>query len=514
MTLRLAGYTHVRELGSGAGGTVLAARHDATGVAVAIKYLSDALRADPEFVRAYRSEARIMSELHDQRIARLYEYVEDESQTAIVMELVDGVSLAALLRQYGALIPEAALFVMFGSLSALAAAHELGLVHRDYKPANVMVNRAGDSVLLDFGIAARSGASGMTSGSPAYMAPEQWRGESCSPAGDVYAVTATFVECVTGRPPFVAPELDALARQHQNAPVPAEALPEPVRDLVRAGLAKDPAARPATAAEFIVELSDAAVAGYGPDWAEQGRRHLAARVAALLLLLPFGTPELAATDVAATRFGRRLAVGAGAAVIALAVGGGAAAVTPVLHHPRHHVAAPTRPDPTGGPTVIPGGPGSSRPPTLLPRTVATTPVPSTPGTDAPVATTVTPAPRTVPHVPAPRPPTITPHTTPVAPTVVQKLAVTGFAWGNGGAGPSATSSLYVATSGTGAVHLSLEYQNGLGFDRGAGPFTLSGATIYHPTDTQDFSGVCGIITVTAKTDAGGFASMSLPTAQC
>lgn len=522
MTDGLAGYTELRELGAGAGGRVMAARHDETGIPVAIKYLSAELRNDPEFVRAYRAEARIMCDLDDAHIARLYEYIEDDSQTAIVMQLVDGVSLAALLAESEPLIPEAALLVMLGSLSALASAHRLGVVHRDYKPANVMITQDGDSVLLDFGIAARSGAAGMTSGSPSYMAPEQWRGEPCSPAGDVYAVTATFVECITGHPPFVAADLHALALQHQSAPIPLSQIPEPVRELARSGLAKDPGARPSTADEFIAALMAAASAGYGADWADRGKRHLAARVAALLLLLPFGAPELASSDLAVTRFGRRLAVAAGAAVLALVVGSGAAAVTPVWHrHSPRHVASPTRPGPADNPSGATGsGPTLTSTVSHAPRTstvtptstsTSTTPGGAAPGTDGPTSGTSV---RTAPHIPAPRPPRLSHSATTPPPTVVQKLEVTSFAWGNKGSGPSASASFYVATSGPGVVHLGIEYHTSGGFERSVGPITLSGATTYYPSDTEDFTGVCGIIEVTIKTDAGGFAAADLPTAQC
>ena len=100
------------------------------------------------------------------------------------------------------------------------------------------------------------------------MAPEQWRGGPASTAGDVYAATATFAECVHGTPPFDAADLEALRRQHERAPVPAADLPEPVRKLVERGMAKDPAARPTDTAAFLDELDAAAIAAYGPDWEE------------------------------------------------------------------------------------------------------------------------------------------------------------------------------------------------------------------------------------------------------
>ncbi|OLT33245.1 hypothetical protein BJF79_08180 [Actinomadura sp. CNU-125] len=127
--------------------------------------------------------------------------MESERGVALIMEAVEGVTLKEVLARHGELAPEAALVVLKGSLLGLAAAHTVGVVHRDYKPANVMVPADGRSKLIDFGVAVAAGDAS-ASGTPAYMAPEQWRGEAVSPATDVYAATCVFFECVTGRRPF------------------------------------------------------------------------------------------------------------------------------------------------------------------------------------------------------------------------------------------------------------------------------------------------------------------------
>ena len=119
------------------------------------------------------------------------------------MELVDGVSLARSSAHQGGTTPEAALVVLQGSLLGLAAAHRHGIVHRDYKPENVLVDGNGDSKLTDFGIAARTGEETLPAGTVMYAPPEQFAGAPASPVGDVYAATATFYECLTGHPPFV-----------------------------------------------------------------------------------------------------------------------------------------------------------------------------------------------------------------------------------------------------------------------------------------------------------------------
>jgi eukaryotic-like serine/threonine-protein kinase len=134
------GFTGLRALGSGGFGDVVLARHDASGTMVAIKYLRRELLADPEFAEMFRAEARVLASLNDQNVVRLYEYLESPAGAAIVMELVDGVSLREILSRQGQTTAEAALVVLQGSLLGLAAAHARGVVHRDYKPANVLVN--------------------------------------------------------------------------------------------------------------------------------------------------------------------------------------------------------------------------------------------------------------------------------------------------------------------------------------------------------------------------------------
>ena len=281
-------YTELREIGAGGHGHVVLARHDASGTLVAIKYLRHYLLADPEFAEMFRGEAVVLASLDDPNVVRLYEYVEAPSGAAIVMELIDGVSLREILAHQSATTPEAALVVLQGSLLGLAAAHRRGVVHRDYKPENVLVNGDGISKLTDFGIAARTGDHAIPAGTLPYAAPEQMAGEPASPASDIYAATATFYECLTGRPPFSGDTAEMLLRQHRSAPVPLEPLPEPLRPLVAAGMAKDPARRPTDATTFVTELNTAATGAYGRHWHDRGRSHLGEAALLLAALWPSG----------------------------------------------------------------------------------------------------------------------------------------------------------------------------------------------------------------------------------
>ncbi|GAA0356713.1 serine/threonine-protein kinase [Actinoallomurus spadix] len=281
----LPGYTELRELGSGGFGRVVLARDDASGGIVAIKYLFTHRLGGDLFLTAFRDEARILAMLHSPYITRLYDYVEGSEHAAIVMEAVDGASLRAVLDEHGPAGPEAALTVLKGSLLGLAAAHAASVVHRDYKPANVLVQQDGQSKVADFGIAVRSGESGTPAGTPSYMAPEQWEGGPAGPATDVYAATCVFFECVTGHRPYGGDQA-ALRIAHLTAPIPLDELPEPVRPLVARGMAKNPADRPSGAPAFVAELEEAARAAYGPDWERNGWRRLAEAAAGLAALLP------------------------------------------------------------------------------------------------------------------------------------------------------------------------------------------------------------------------------------
>ncbi|WP_051107914.1 serine/threonine-protein kinase [Actinomadura atramentaria] len=310
---RVPEYSELTVLGEGGQGRVVLARHDGTGRTAAIKYLAGSLAEDATFRDRFRDEARLLARLDHPNVTRLYGLVERPEGTAIVMEAVDGVSLKALLAERAPLAPEAALAVLKGSLLGLAAAHGLGIVHRDYKPANVVVRGDGVSKLIDFGIAADAGAADR-SGTPAYMAPEQWRGEPASPAADVYAATAVFHECVTGHRPYEGANAAVLMNAHLTAPVPLDGVPEAVRPLIASGLAKDPWARPAGAGAFVAELERVAGSAYGADWEQRGVRALAGAAAALATLFPLAALGLGSGGGAA----------AGGAAGGTAAGGAAA----------------------------------------------------------------------------------------------------------------------------------------------------------------------------------------------
>ncbi|WP_119727442.1 serine/threonine-protein kinase [Thermomonospora amylolytica] len=171
---RLPGYTELGELGRGAQGRVVLARDETDGELVAIKYLDPGRLADERALDRFRGEARALAQVRDPHVARLHRLVETAEGAAIVLEAVRGASLRTLLDRYEPMSPESALAVLKGSLLGLAAAHAAGVIHRDYKPANVIVQPDGLSKLIDFGVAGLAGErSG--GGTPAYMAPSSGR---------------------------------------------------------------------------------------------------------------------------------------------------------------------------------------------------------------------------------------------------------------------------------------------------------------------------------------------------
>ncbi|TDD72159.1 serine/threonine protein kinase [Actinomadura darangshiensis] len=282
----LPGFVELAELGAGAQGEVVLARHESGGGPVAIKYLAADLLHDTTARNTFRDEAEMLKRVTDPHVARLLDYLESPWGAAIILEAVAGRPLRKVLDEHeGPLTPEAALATLKGSLLGLAAAHSVGVVHRDYKPANVLVQDDGQSKLIDFGVAVLTGQGGQA-GTPAYMSPEQWAGEPATPATDLYAATCVFVECVTGEKPFGGTTLAELKTAHAEGSAPLEKVPEPLRSLVQRGLAKRPSERVWNAYEFVSQLEAAAVRTYGPDWERRGILALGAVAATVATAVP------------------------------------------------------------------------------------------------------------------------------------------------------------------------------------------------------------------------------------
>jgi hypothetical protein len=272
------GVVHLRELREDPVGRRVLARHRITRKSLAITYLSPHLLADSEFRTRFAGDFARLARVRDARVARVHRYWECHHGAAVIGDHVSGTSLRALLLAQGAVGTAAALVVLKDSLRALAACHEVGLAHGDIKPEGVMLTAAGQVQLVDFGLWTSDGRRLLTRSTPFYLAPEQWSGLSATPAGDVYAAMVTFFECVAGAPPFYADGLAELSAKHEQSTLPVDVLPEPVRELVLRGLARDPRSRP-EARSLHAHVSAVAARAVGSDWERRGRRELAALLA-------------------------------------------------------------------------------------------------------------------------------------------------------------------------------------------------------------------------------------------
>ena len=298
------GYTTLRTLGKGASGTVVLARHDASGSLLVVKQLAPELVAAHGFLERFREQAEILGQLRHPNIVSVYWHVERRAEALVAMEAVNGISLRRLL-DHGPTDPESALVVLQGALRGLQYAHGAGAVHGDIAPENVLLDSAGDPRLVDFGLAVPVPGDALAAGRPQYMAPEQWQTGRATRQSDIYAAAAVCFECVAGEPPFTGATLTELRQLHLAAWVPVEQLPEPLRGLIAKGLAKDPVVRFPTAGAFLAELEVVAAATYGADWADRGQRALSRAVEALATQLP---PAGLAGDATAAGAGSAIAV--------------------------------------------------------------------------------------------------------------------------------------------------------------------------------------------------------------
>ncbi len=251
-------------LGRGGMGVVYRATDRVLGRTVAVKVLPAERAEDPMFVTRFEREARAAASLNHPNIVAVYDSGRDGDTRFIVMECVPGESLAQLLRQRHPLPAAEAVGIGVQVASALAAAHRAGIIHRDIKPGNVMVDAELRVKVLDFGIARAIATTSLTNtavilGSAPYMAPEVTRGETADERSDVYSLGCVLYEMLTGAPPFTGEHSAAVMHQHNSAsPRPVRALnsatPAALDALVMQMLAKEPSDRPQRAEQLVEAL--------------------------------------------------------------------------------------------------------------------------------------------------------------------------------------------------------------------------------------------------------------------
>lgn len=294
----LPGYDIGEEIGRGGFGVVLGGTHRALQRRVAIKQIPPQFADDDQIRRRFIDEARLMATIDHPHVVPVYDYVEHGDLCLLVMEYLNGGTVEGRFQKVG-FDAASAIAVALACAAGLSASHRRGVLHRDVKPANLLFAADGVVKLTDFGIAKIVGGgdtlvtrAGEIIGTPAYIAPEQARGEDLSPATDVYALATMLYQLLSGVLPF-PPNDDGIATLIMHAtkqPRPlqdaAPAVPDPIADVVMRGLTTDPADRIDSAESFGIELAAVAAESWGTGW-----------------LVPVGIPVFGADTITAAATG-------------------------------------------------------------------------------------------------------------------------------------------------------------------------------------------------------------------
>lgn len=257
-------YKLEERVASGGMGTVYIAIDKRLDRRVAVKLLGEHLAHDATYIERFRREARAAAALSHTNIAAVFDYGEDSGAHFIVMELIAAHDLAKILRNEGKLEPSRAVAISAQIAAALGHAHAAGMVHRDVKPANILVGRGDHVKVTDFGIARTAGdmtltATGSVLGTAHYISPEQASGQSLGAPSDVYSAGIVLFEMLTGAVPFTGESMVAVAMRHANEQVPrpsslAPDVPGEIDEVVMKATSRDPEARYAEGEELAEAL--------------------------------------------------------------------------------------------------------------------------------------------------------------------------------------------------------------------------------------------------------------------
>jgi serine/threonine protein kinase len=261
----------VERIGAGGMATVFKAYQPVLDRYVAVKVLPDYHARDPIFKERFLREARAVARLDHPNIVQIYLFGEEEHITYIVMQYVDGGTLKDRLRQSGALSSAEALRFVIQAAEGLGTAHAHGIIHRDVKPANMLLRKDGHLLLSDFGIVKiLEGTTNLTRvgtgiGTPQYMSPEQGTGQPVDASSDIYSLGIVLFHCLTGRVPFNADSPLTITVKHLNEPLPVAFLhhagvPPSIEQVILKMTAKLPAERYQSTTDLINELGRAAAA--------------------------------------------------------------------------------------------------------------------------------------------------------------------------------------------------------------------------------------------------------------
>jgi serine/threonine-protein kinase len=276
-------YCIEEKLAEGGMSSIYRARHVALDRECALKVLSGEIASDRELVARLQREAHAVARLDHPNVVKLFDFGETPAGLPyLVMELIPGRSLDRVLIAEAPFPAARVAGILRQVVAGLAEVHRRGFVHRDLKPSNVMLvaqERGERAVILDFGLAQprpeaegaaieRLTRTGITVGTPAYMAPERMRGELGTPASDFYALGALLYEMLSGRPPFLGEVTEIVARQLSGTPDPLP-VTTGLEPLALRLLAVDPAARPQSAAAVIAAIDSLGLSTRGQAWTSE-----------------------------------------------------------------------------------------------------------------------------------------------------------------------------------------------------------------------------------------------------
>jgi serine/threonine-protein kinase len=258
---RIGRYRVEDRIGRGSMGAVYAALDEQLGRRVAIKLIAASFDEEPELRERFFREARITGQLAHRNIVTVFDLGEADGRPFIVMELLEGLSLAEHLRTDAMASLEAKIDLMMQVCDGLQNAHEAGVIHRDVKPSNLLVRRDGTLKVLDFGVARLASsqltANGLLLGTPEYMSPEQAHRGQMDARSDVFAAAGVFYFMLAGRPPFGSRDLPKVLQaiiHEPPQPLTDDEAPEALRRILARALAKSPEERYQTCAELRADL--------------------------------------------------------------------------------------------------------------------------------------------------------------------------------------------------------------------------------------------------------------------
>jgi serine/threonine-protein kinase len=260
-------YRLLRLIGKGGMGEVYEAEDTVKDRIVALKLLPESVSHDPVFRKRLQREAHSAGRLQEPHVVPIHDYGEIDGVLYVDMRMINGSDLRKILKNFGPMTPARAVAIVRQIASALDAAHEGGVMHRDVKPENVLINRDDFAYLVDFGIANAATDEKLTElgtavGTYAYMAPERFSGDAVTYRADVYALACVLHECLTGAQPFVGNSIGTVITAHLMQPVPRPSVQRPgipaaFDQVIAKGMAKKPDDRFASAGDLAMAATDA-----------------------------------------------------------------------------------------------------------------------------------------------------------------------------------------------------------------------------------------------------------------